>query len=370
MRAARREAIPTQHNASDCVTSSRNFSRKAAVDLVERGISIKAAAFASRVHRTTIQRWVNLKRSGSSLKRRAGSGANPKLSAAHISQLKSIASKEQFKSAPRAAKEFTRVSGVHISKSTAYRALVSGGDRFWLTKVQPRLTARHKQLRINFSITEASRDWNSVMFTDSKYFQLQSNNKRHGVYGSQPAVLEKPKFGPSLHVYLGLTRRGLTELKVVSGGSTKNTAYWNRSGQLYKGLSASEYQAEVLPMFQREGERLFSERRRKHSWVLQQDGAPSHSASQSRQAAELSAPGGLLLDWPPNSPDLSLIENVWGIMAQELSYFPDPRNVTDLLAALNKVKAAIKPQVFENVFDGMAGRLKKCIDLNGATLTK
>lgn len=368
--APRRMVSAADHSNSDSKALKKRCMREAAVKLVESGMSIKAAALASQVHRSSVQRWVNLKRSGKSLNRKPGSGGIAKLSAAQIKLIKSISKQTQFRSAQRAAREFKRVTGIKICKTTAYRALISGGDRFWLTKKQPRLSDLHKQRRIDFSNTEAYRDWDLVMFTDSKYFQLHSNSKRHGVYGKQPAISETPKFGPSLHIYMGVTRRGLTELKVVSGGSTKNKTYQNRNSIFYKGVSAAEYQAEVLPMFQREGERLFSDRRRNISWVLQQDGAPSHTASESRRLAQSTAPGGMLPNWPPNSPDLSLIENVWGIMAQELTFLPPPENVKELLDALNKIRAAIKPQVLVNMFDGMSARLDKCIALGGAILTK
>jgi len=341
-----------------------------AVKYVQMGFPIKNVAHVAGVHPSTVQRWVIRRRSGQSLKRKPGSGSVSKLSASHVKQIKAISLQPEFRSASRAAKEFSRVSGINISTSTSYRALTSGGDRFWLSKVQPELTDRQKRLRLAFCRAEAKREWNCVLFTDSKYFQLHSDSKRHGVYGKQPAILEKPKFGPSLHVYAGVSRHGITELKVVSGGSTPNSTYFKKGGIPYKGVSAAEYQAAVLPMFQRAGGQLFTTRLNKSSWVLQQDGAPSHTAKESRMQAQSTAPGGLLPDWPPNSPDLSLIENVWGIMATELSFLPKASNVEDLLKNLNTVKKAISPKVLENMFDGMAARLQKCIDVGGAIITK
>lgn len=341
-----------------------------AVEYVESGFPIKDVARVAGVHPTTVQRWVRRRRSGQSLKRKAGSGAIPKISAAHTKQIKAISSQPEFRSASRAAGEFSRVTGIEISTSTAYRKLTSGGDRFWLSKVVPQLTDRQKQLRVAFSRREAKRDWSKVLFTDSKYFQLHSDSKQHGVYGKQPAIIEKPKFGPALHVYAAVARSGMSELKVVSGGSTANCTYKTSRGILYKGVSAPEYQAEVLPMFQRAGQQLYTTRRDKSSWVLQQDGAPSHTAKKSRLQAQATAPGGLLPDWPPNSPDLSLIENVWGIMAKELSFLPKASDVKELLKNLNTVKKSISPKVFQKMFDGMAARLEKCIDADGAILTK
>ncbi len=341
-----------------------------AVQMVRKGISVKQVASAGCVHPSTVRRWTKWDEQGRSLDRKPGSGAVAKLSAAETSQLKKISEQPEYRSASKAARAFADITGKSISKSTAWRALTSGGDRFWLSKVRPKLTSLQRQYRITFSNVQADRAWDSVMFTDSKYFQLDSHSRRHGTYGKQPKMIEKPKFGPSLHLYMGLTRYGMTELKVVSGGSTKNSTFIDKKGKLYKGVSAAEYQAEVLPMFMREGKRLYRHTRYRRDWILQQDGAPSHRGGHSRNLAASSAPGGLLPDWPPNSPDLSLIENIWGIMAQRLSFLPQSADIEDYMLAIEAARDEIKPVVLQNMFEGMSARLQKCLDLNGAIITK
>lgn len=110
----RNASAAPQHSAASSSESgpvARRYQREAAVELVKNGISIKAAARASRVHPTTIQRWVILMRSNGNMKRKPGSGAAPKVTAAHIKLTKSLTLQNQLSSA-RVAKE--------LSESPAY----------------------------------------------------------------------------------------------------------------------------------------------------------------------------------------------------------------------------------------------------------
>jgi len=42
-------------------------------------------------------------------------------------------------------------------------------------------------------------------------------------------------------------------------------------------------------------------------------------------------------DWPPNSPDLSPIENIWSIMAAAVYASPEPQTLTALERCLQKI---------------------------------
>lgn len=107
---------------------------------------------------------------------------------------------------------------------------------------------------------------------------------------------------------MGLTKFGLTNVYLVTGGSEKSQ-YTNPQGQLYRGVCAAEYQERVLPNLVSDGNALFARGGRyEHSWILQQDGARVHTAVTSLAAAN-AAPGGVLHPWPANSPDLNLIEH-------------------------------------------------------------
>lgn len=98
-----------------------------AVQLVKKGVSVNQVASAGCVHPSTIRRWALWDACGRSLSRKPGSGAVAKLSVAEVSQLKEIFKQKETGSASKAAKAFADITGKSISKSTAWRALTSGG---------------------------------------------------------------------------------------------------------------------------------------------------------------------------------------------------------------------------------------------------
>ena len=51
-------------------------------------------------------------------------------------------------------------------------------------------------------------------------------------------------------------------------------------------------------------------------WVYQQDNAPSHKSHMIMQ--HLNNRGFQLLDWAPNSPDISPIETAWSLLKKEI----------------------------------------------------
>lgn len=188
---------------------------------------------------------------------------------------------------------------------------------------------------------------NCGIFTDSKYFvagTVDVATKNSGFHSWAPnheprRVIKTQGNTYSAHVYGGVCKYGLTELLFVSGTKGLSDAYIvNRKNPLFKKGDSKSSEPEFISQSSssvthveymdivmgggprkykgliRDAARLFSSNG-VQNWYWQQDGAPVHTIKDTPKGREtlekiLSVTKNIV-EWPPYSPDLSPIENVW-----------------------------------------------------------
>lgn len=98
--------------------------------------------------------------------------------------------------------------------------------------------------------------------------------------------------------------------------------------------------------------------------VFQQDNAPCHKA---RKVAEfLEKQRFSVLEWPPYSPDLSPIENLWAIVKQKVHLQPvkTKEELLSRIKAIWKDDPAVKAAC-QTLIESMPRRIQACIDAKG-----
>ena len=96
--------------------------------------------------------------------------------------------------------------------------------------------------------------------------------------------------------------------------------------------------------------------------VLVSDNDPMHTSVDSVAFYKLKKIN--RLDWPPYSPDLNPIENIWGIIKCQL-YKEDTIKRSLLTERVTKLWEEIDQSTIDNMIDGMHMRLIKCIEVDG-----
>ena len=84
---------------------------------------------------------------------------------------------------------------------------------------------------------------------------------------------------------------------------------------------------------------------------MQQDGAPSHtsiSTSKFLKAKKIK----VLQDWPAQSPDMNIIEHVWGRMKEE-TWKTKPKNLDELWEACKTAFFAIPDDFINKLYESM-----------------
>ena len=216
-------------------------------------------------------------------------------------------------------------------------ALIESGWSFQKVEFKLPLCGEDRQDRLDFA--HFYRDvglGNCAIFTDSKYFvagTLDMGCKNQGYRSWAPdgdprRMIRTQGNNYSIHVYGGVCKYGLTELTIVSGTKGLEKAYTAHvkvDGKLTEVPTGAVAHPEYRDIIMGGGPRKYKsllkqakalfEANSVQNWYWQQDGAPCHSikdttiGKETRRLISTIAPN--IVKWPPSSPDLSPIENVW-----------------------------------------------------------
>ncbi len=109
---------------------------------------------------------------------------------------------------------------------------------------------------------------------------------------------------------------------------------------------------------------VFKSKRGKYRPIFQQDNAPCHKAKITMDFLKKSDIE--VLYWPPYSPDINPIENIWALIKKKIikeNFVIN--NQKDLVLSVEKLFYDIDDETLKNLSDSVPNRLKELIDNQG-----
>ena len=215
---------------------------------------------------------------------------------------------------------------------------------------KPLLTKKNLKDRRNFCAKYrfwSKLDWRKCLFSDeTKVCQFSSNfptvrrppNKRF----SAKYTVKKVRSSINAMVWGAISAQGPSKLYILPKNETINAPKY------------MELVKEQLPVAMAT----------LNTNILQQDGAPCHSAKLIKTWFD-NSPYKLLTPWPGNSPDLNPIENCWAVMKRKLSKL----HVSSYEQLITKIcdvwQAEITPEFCKNLVESMPKRIEACEENKG-----
>ena len=99
-----------------------------------------------------------------------------------------------------------------------------------------------------------------------------------------------------------------------------------------------------------------------NSLIFQQDNAPCHRAK--FVANWLKKRKVKTLQWPPNSPDLNPIENLWSWLDGKLAK-EQLNTLQDLTVAIDRILSNVPDHLIKNLVESMPNRIHECLKAHG-----
>jgi len=322
--------------------------RKDIVRWKKDGLGIKTIASKLKVTVKTVRRWVRRCCKKPSIKtsfeNRPGQGRKRKMTK---KQERKVVKKAKIKDedAPQIALEMSKEVHGGVGVDTIRRTLKKSGLKYLVRKKLEVITPQQAEKRMKFAKNRLNDNWKYALFTDEKTFQVGGSKHKSWQDPKARKTDKYKRHAPKIHVWGGIGLHFKTELYFFQG---------RMNADLYcKILKSRLPPAHSFDLHPHD----------RNKWVLIQDNDPKHKSKKGEKLLNILAPD-RITDWPSNSPDFNLIEDVWSELDYELQK-TGPKDITKLKSTLKKAWENFDETKVKSSFESLPRRLEECLDVKG-----
>ena len=257
---------------------------------------------------------------------------------------------------------------LNVHPDTIAKVLKDAGLNHRIERKRPFLTNEHRKKRLEFAhkyIHFTLDDWIRVIFTDEMVMQTGQDVGQHRVWRF-PEEEYKEDCCAATHI------SGFKKIKVWGGmryGKLSALVVLEENKE-NENFNAEEYCSQILD------NELFNfwmiSMEELGNVIVMEDGAPYHKGVASVRRKQYEEDGWISWGpgiWPPNSPDLNPMENLWRILRINVRRRnPRPMKKAELIAALKEEWEKLDISQVQNLIRSMPDRLRAVIAAKGGSI--
>lgn len=321
--------------------------RKLVVRDVQNGESHRAVAKKYSISKAAVGKILLKLKTFGSVVDRPGRGRKRKTDARTDTKIM----REVKKNPKVTVREIQETLQLSVSGRTVRRRLVAQGLNSKLARKRPFISKANKAKRLKFAKEHADKPlefWKTVLWTDESKFELFNRKRRVRVWCRSGEELQER------HIQ-GTMKHGGGNVMVWGCFS------WGGVGSIVKidGIMTADSYINIL----RENlEVSLIQTGLEEKFVFQQDNDPKHTAKKTKsffRSCRIKP-----LEWPPQSPDLNPIENLWAILDARVDK-TGVTNKNNYFEALERAWEELDPQHLKNLVESMSKRLQEVLKAKG-----